>query len=560
MNKICPTFHDEQGIAHLFALLFLGLLLVATLVILPGVLDKRGQDIRSRASKESDVVPDELLIRFRPQVDDETKGKIRAAHGLIKKQTIPQIRVEVVKVAPDVRQKVMETLTTDPSVESVELNPITRLAFAPNDPYFNDGKQWAPQKIQAPAAWDVSMGNNVKIAIIDSGVDAAHPDLAGKVVTGYNFYNNNSDTSDDCGHGTGVAGIAAAVTNNGIGIAGMAPSSMIMPIKAASQCSGNYSSMMSGIVYAADNGARVINISMGGPVDLTYLSDAVNYARSKGAIVVAPVGNDNSTIPFYPASYPATFAVAGTLQGDMRYLSSNYGSQVDIAAPATPIYTTWWSTTDGSIYTYAGGTSDAAPHVAGVAALLFAHNPNYIVDQVEQILRGSSDDLGDTGWDQYYGCGRINAYKALTYDGTRQCSPPAPIPTATPIPIPPTSTPSFAPTATPVTSSKKSGKPPTSTPPFPGDTIPPTVAIAYPANGAVFSKGSSLTIIADATDANGISAVDFLVNGKRTCTDTSYSYSCQWTPRQVGTYSLSAKAYDNGGNLATSNSVNVVVQ
>lgn len=563
----------QQGSIHLIALLFLGFLLAATIVITPAVLDKRTKDLRSQAAKLTEIVPDELMIRFRPQVDDETKGKIRAAHRLIKKQTIPQIGVEVVNVAPDERQKVMETLVSDPSVESVESNAITRLAFAPNDPYFNDGKQWAPQKIQAPAAWDISMGNNVKIAIIDFGVDAGHPDLAANIWTnlgeipgngidddgngyvddvhGYNFYYHNADTSDDCGHGTGVAGIAAAVTNNGIGIAGIAPGSMIMPIKAGSCGGGNYSSMISGLFYAADNGARVINISAGAPSDSTYLSDAVNYARSKGAIVVAAVGNDNSTIPFYPASYPAAFAVAGTLQGDMRYLSSNYGSQVDIAAPATPIYTTWWTPTSGSMYTSAGGTSDAAPHVAGLAALLFAKNPNYTASDVEYIIEMSADDLGTAGRDDYFGYGRINASRALGWTG--------PLPTgilaASPTPIP-TSIPTSTPVPTIVFSSRKI-KLITPTP-DPNDTIPPTVTLSSPLDRSVFTKGT-INLVAGASDNYGVKQVQFYVAGKLICSISVSPYQCAWGAKHVGTYSIYAKATDINGKSSSTPTISIQV-
>ncbi|MFZ3062515.1 MAG: S8 family peptidase, partial [Actinomycetota bacterium] len=292
-------------------------------------------------------------------------------------------------------------------------------AFAtPNDTYFP--QQWALTKIQAPVAWDKTTGSSsVTIAILDTGVDLSHPDLAAKIVPGYNFAYGTSNPSDDNGHGTHVAGIAAAVTNNGSGVAGVSWGSKIMPVKVLDSFgSGDDFAIQQAIVWAADNGAKVINMSLGGPGYLQSTQDAVNYAYGKGVVLVAAAGNSGVSTPYYPAAYNHVISVSATGNSDIITSYSNYGSWIDVAAPGggsvgtDGIISTFWDS-GSHVYASGTGTSMAAPHVSGLAALLRAYSPTLTNDQVEQQIESMADDLGSPGKDNYYGYGRINALKAL---------------------------------------------------------------------------------------------------------------------------------------------------
>ena len=354
-----------------------------------------------------------LVIKYRYLPVDDDVLLLGSSISLRVIDRIDALNAVVAYVPTGYVGRALSLLRNSPDVVYAEVDHVVQAAFTPNDPDFNL-HQYAPQIVQADKAWDVTRGSpEIVVAVIDTGVDYMHPDLNGKVILGYDFVNDDPDPMDDNGHGTHVAGIIGAVTNNGVGVAGIGYNTRVMAVKVLSATGGGfYSTVARGITYAVDNGARVINLSLRGTVDSSILQDAVNYAWSKGVLVVAAAGNDGSNAPVYPAVYPHVLAVAATDWNDNYWSLSNYGDFVDVSAPGVGIYSTDWSGGAGP-YASRSGTSMAAPHVAGVAALALAVNSDLTNAELEALLMDSVDDLGDAGWDPYYGTGRVNAYKAV---------------------------------------------------------------------------------------------------------------------------------------------------
>jgi subtilisin family serine protease len=260
--------------------------------------------------------------------------------------------------------------------------------------------------------------------VLDSGTDLDHPDLASKLRTNidWDFVRDDSVADEEYGHGTHVSGIAAAATDNGVGVAGMGWDAQILPLKVLDdQGNGWGDDIANAIYYAADNGAHVINLSLGTRIAVPcpqYMQDAVDYAYDRDVVVVAAAGNEYTHMEIFPANCEHVLGVAATDQSDNRASYSNYGDHVSIAAPGSGIYSTGW-TDDGetnctSGYCYKSGTSMATPHVAGLAALVRALYPSYTPDQVASAILDNAVDRGTAGWDQYYGCGRIDAFEALS--------------------------------------------------------------------------------------------------------------------------------------------------
>ncbi len=276
-------------------------------------------------------------------------------------------------------------------------------------------------KIRAPELWDCSQGENVIVAVLDSGVNLSHSELQANIVSGATFVPGTTTPEDDNGHGTHVAGIVAALINNG-GVAGVAPQAKIMPVKVLDSAgSGTLSGIVQGITWATDNGARVINLSLGAFVNVQTLEDAVNYAYGNGVLVVASAGNcgDPATWQLnncpsldatsWPAAYANAMAVAATDQNDNQSSFSTQGSYVEIAAPGSSIYSTYLN---GS-YAFFSGTSQAGPHVAGLAAAIWSRQPGLTNAQVRAIIQNTAVDLGSPGRDDQFGYGRIDAYEAI---------------------------------------------------------------------------------------------------------------------------------------------------
>lgn len=267
-------------------------------------------------------------------------------------------------------------------------------------------RQWGLDMVNAEAAWPIGTGQGAVVAVIDSGVDGSHPDLAAAMIQGKNTRTDRGDysspASDDNGHGTHVAGIIAARANNGKGIAGVAPAAQIMPVKALdADGSGWMADVIEGIVWAAQNGADVINMSLGGP-DADFSANAVEFAQSRGVVVVAAAGNEGSNTPMYPAALPGVVSVAALDDDGSVANYSNYGDTIDIAAPGTQIV----STVPGG-YSAMSGTSMAAPHVAGVAALIRGYAPNA---DVASVLAKTAVPVAKG---RQYGAGAVAADAAL---------------------------------------------------------------------------------------------------------------------------------------------------
>lgn len=283
-----------------------------------------------------------------------------------------------------------------------------------NDPSFNE--QWTIFHTKSNEAWKIlSQKKQVRVAVVDTGVDYNHPDLKNRVLKnlGYNFINNSRDAMDDNWHGTHVAGIIAAEAGNNVGVTGIVGDAdvKIIPVKVMDE-NGNGSSdiIAQGIRYGADVGADIINFSIGFGVKDKYIEEAIKYARSKGVLVIVSSGNDNLNCDSSsPASDEGAYTVASVNSYDEKSDFSNYGTSVNIAAPGEGIL----STVPGEGYEYRDGTSMAAPIVVGVAAMIKAENPNLSPEEIENILNKSAGDIMEKGKDTSTGYGLINAYEAV---------------------------------------------------------------------------------------------------------------------------------------------------
>ncbi|MGE5742264.1 MAG: S8 family peptidase [Candidatus Aminicenantes bacterium RBG_16_66_30] len=400
----------------------------------------QGPRLRRRAPL---YASDRVLVRFRPEIDEAYADGLLRSYGFPVVHRIDGIGVYSVKTAAGVSVgETLAMLRRNGDIELARPDTRARLTDIPNDPYFaayqynlrNRGgildvspdirpQMTAGADIKATTAWDVTKGlAETVIAILDSGVDMTHPELADKMVSaGHDFANNDDDATDDVWHGTHVAGIAAADTNNSIGIAGVARNCRILPVKVTDATGdGFYSWIIDGIIYAADQGADVINLSLGGDVDDPFLKDACKYAHDKGTVVVASAGNDGIAMVLYPAAYDEyVLAVAASDYNDAIAGFSSFGPEVDVAAPGVWILAPapQWYVGEGFLpYLFGSGTSMAAPHVSGMAALIKSLKPDLAVDDIMKLIRYTADDINKTafpGRDDYAGYGRINMTRAL---------------------------------------------------------------------------------------------------------------------------------------------------
>lgn len=451
------------------------------------------------------MAPTRVLIQTRAGLGDAEVEKAIKGHGGRRVSRLSKIGVEVVELPPAANaEAVARALAKNPHFKFAEPDYWVAPDFTPNDPYYSSS--WHLPKIGAPAAWDRSRGQNVTIAVLDTGVDSSHPDLKGQLVPGWNFYDNNADTSDVHGHGTGVAGAAAASGNNSLGVASVAFNARIMPVR-ISRPDGyaSFSTIANGLMWAADHGARVANISYA-VSDSSTIKSAAQYMRNKGGLTVVAAGNDGTGLGIAPTDTMIT--VSATSSNDALASWSNYGDVVDISAPGVNIY----ATSRGGGYAKKSGTSFASPVTAGVVALLKSARPELPPSEIEKLLFASATDLGAKGKDQKYGWGRVDAGAALQA-ALGQEEPPA---------------------------------------------APPTVAITAPTGGTV--KGL-VPVNINAASSVGIAKVDLLVNGVEIASDKTSPYGFSWDSAKTpdGTAKLVAYAYDTAGNYTASSAVTVTV-
>lgn len=336
------------------------------------------------------VVQDQLLVKFAEGTPNAVARAALADAGVAPDGLIGPTDTRVVAVPPEKRAAALAALKASGAVEYAERDVmLTAFDTIPNDAHW--AGQWGPRKVSAPKAWDASRGSaRVVIAVLDTGVDLDHPDLRGSLVSGYDFVNEDSDAADDHGHGTAAAGVIAARTNNARGVAGICWACSIMPVKVlGADGSGDTSTVARGIVWAADHGAHVISMSLGGPGTTQTIAEAVAYAVGKGVVLVAAAGNEGTSLRSYPAAIPGVVGVAATDSSDRRYDWSNYGPWVRVAAPgcnAAPL--------DGGDYGDFCGTSSATPVVAGLAGLVLSRKPDATRGEVEHAIESAATPIG----------------------------------------------------------------------------------------------------------------------------------------------------------------------
>lgn len=453
-----------------------------------------------------------ILVEPRAGLSVSALDKVLSPYGG-KRRKLGQSNLYIVEFPANVSEvAVAEKLAHSPHLKFAELDRRVKTSFVPNDPYF--GSEWHLNTVGAQSAWDTAQGTGVTIAILDSGVDPTHPDLVGNLIPGYNFYDNNTNTADVCGHGTAVAGTAAASSNNGTGVAGIAGQAKIMPVRIAyydstqGSCYAFYSTVANGLTYAADHGARIANVSYGGVATSSTIQSAAQYLKNKDGLLFVSAGNNGINENIAPTN--TMIPVSATDSNDNITSWSSYGSFVEMSAPGLYL----WTTSNGSTYGQWSGTSFSSPLTAGVAALMMSANPALSGSQIESIMNSTATDLGAAGRDIYYGYGRVNAAAGVQ----------------------------AAVTATATV-----------------DTQSPTASITAPLANATVS--GLVTVDLNATDNVGVARVELQVNGNTVAIDNTSPFGFSWDSTGVpnGMSTLAVVAYDAAGNLGISAPISVNV-
>lgn len=464
----------------------------------------------SRKQKEEDFAKGRILVVPQAGLTNVEFDKILNEHGG-KSRKFGQSNIHLVTIPGNSEKSVVEKLKKNPHIEIAELDRKIPISLVSNDPYLSS--EYHLSLLGAAQAWDTTQGEGVTIAILDSGTDTTHPDLVANLVPGFNMVENNTNTTDVCGHGTAVAGSAAAVSNNAIGVASVAGGAKIMTIRIAyndpnNGCYAYYSTIANGLTWAADNGAKIANISYAGvPSSLTIISSS-NYFKSKGGLVFASAGNGGIDEGYTPTD--SMIVVSATDQYEQRTSWSSFGNYVTLAAPGASI----WSTSRGGSYQPWNGTSFSSPVAAGVGALVMSANPRLSNKEVQEILYSTSVDLGSLGKDIYYGYGRVSASAAVA---------------AAKIAVP------FA------------------------DTQSPVVAITSPTAASTVSGVVPVSLTA--SDNIGVSSVQLFVNGNSVAIDSSDPFGFSWDSKGAanGMADIYVVAFDAAGNQAQSSTVSINV-
>ena len=446
-----------------------------------------------------------ILVQPKAGLSDEEFGKILQRSQCRSKRKLGKLNVHVIEVAPQAEQAMARALSRNPHVKFAEVDALVAPSeFIPNDPVYPS--QWHLPIIQAPLAWDTTQGAGVTVAVLDSGIDANHPDFQGQLVSGWNVVSNNSNLSDHHGHGTAVAGIIGAVTNNATAVAGIAGAAKIMPMRITEQSDlfAYYSDIAEALTWAADQGAKVANISFG-PISSSTVTNAANYFRSKGGVVLVAGGNDGTNPGL--ADNASLLYVSATDSNDVRPSWSNYGDYIDVAAPGQWLWTTNNGGGTGQWY----GTSFSTPVAAGVVALILSRNPSLSPAEAETVLQNSADNIGNS---LYYGEGRVNAAQAVAMAGNTSGG---------------------------------------------GDTESPTATITTPARDATVN--GLVPVEVNAGDNVGVTNVVLYAGSVEVGEDTMAPYQFSWdsTNESDGPVTLIAYAYDAAGNEGSSGAHPVIV-
>jgi subtilisin family serine protease len=457
-------------------------------------------------------VPGRIIVKQRREVPDDTFASRLKTRGVSRQRAIGRLNLHVLRVGEENAGAVLAQLRNDPEVEYAEPDWIALPAYLPNDNLIVSGQAWHLQKVQAYQAWDFTSGDSgTIIAILDSGIQAGHPDLAGRVLPGYDFVNDDADPADDLGHGTAVAGVAVAVANNGAGSAGLASRCSALPVRVVNPSGfAAYSDIIEGIRYAVDRGARIINISIAGEAASLALQEAVNYAWSNNVVVVAAAGNAGNNTPQYPAACEHVVSVAATEADDSPASFSSFGTYVSIAAPGRGIWTTQLDT--AIPYGAWSGTSFASPIVAATLALAASANHSLSNTQLVSLIEQTADSLVAVSSGSF-GRGRVNACRAL---------------------------------AAAIASLPSRGV---------------SAWLLRPLNEAAFPVGSVIPLEAGVFDrsGSGIVGVQYVANGLPVAAASTAPFAAEWLPAGLGTFSVQAVAMNQQGLCATSPPVSIRV-
>lgn len=451
-------------------------------------------------------VKSRLLITPRAGLSIEELKKTLEPHGLRPKHHIKELDVHICELPDGIDEReIKRLLKKDHRLKNVELDTIVTLDQTITDPSFN--RSWALPIIDAPTAWDISTGDGIIVAVLDTGVDSTHPDLAANMVPGWNMYDNNDDTADVHNHGTWVAGTIAAAANNGAGSAGVAWSAEIMPVRISTPDGTAFMcTIANGIRWAADHGAKVVNNSYSGVAGSATIRSAAQYLRNKGGVLVVSAGNTGSRLNHSPSD--VILVASATDSNDQRPSWSSYGSYVDIAAPGVSIFTT----SRGGGYSFVSGTSFSSPIVAATAALMFSANNELTPADLDQLMLSTTTDLGAPGFDDFYGTGRVDAAAAVVAASSL----------------------------------------------ISVDDQAPSVTVISPNGGEV---AGIVPVDVEVSDNVGVVRAELWVNGKKIVTDTLVPFAFAWDSTNLaqGDYTLTVHAFDAAGNHGVSQNVVVTV-